>query len=188
MKLISSLNELVCYAKHKAISKYRLLLFAVLCLKTIDSTAQTHLEIERKKLFGTRTATVNAFETITIKTKANEKLKNLVITGFSDSAFIFKDHKPLKFSELQRITLVGERPICNLFGKFFKRFGIAFFALNTINQAITGNSPVFEAQALYIGGSIYAFGVVLRSFENKRIRVGSETKFTTIEIKFSEIN
>lgn len=188
MKLISSLDELDYCVKCKVISKGILLLCALLCLAATNIKGQTHLEIEHSKLFGSRTSTVHAFVRINIKTKTNEKLNHLIITGFSDSAFVFKDHAPIKYSELKRIAVIGDRPLCSLFGKFFKRFGVAFFALNTVNQAITGNTPVFEIQALYIGGSVFALGSLLRSFENKRIRIGEETKFTTIVVNYSEVN
>ena len=150
--------------------------------------AQAHLEIEHKTMFGVHTSTLNYFQKISIKTTEGEKLKHLVITGFSDSAFVFKDHKPLAFSSAKRITLLADRPLASLFGRFFRRFGIAFFGLNTLNQAITGNTPVFQVQALYIGSGIYSLGLALKAFENKQIRVRATTKFKTIEVNFSEIN
>ena len=188
MKLTSFLSGLAFCVKPQAMSTAVAVLLAGMCLLCPTAQAQSHLEIEHKKLFGTRTATLNAYQSITIKTKEGEKLKHLIITGFSDSAFVFKDHKPLSFYKAKRIIVLADRPLCSLFGKFFRRFGIAFFGLNTLNQAITDNTPVFQLQALYIGGGIYSLGLVLKAFENKQIRVGSGTQFKTIEVNYSEIN
>lgn len=188
MKLTSFLNDLVSCAKLYASPKAFVVATVFIVANNFVVQAQARLEIEHKKLFGIHTTTLNIYQKISIKTKEDKKLKQLVITGFSDSAFVFKDHKPLAFSAVKRITLLAERPLISLFGKFFRRFGIAFFGLNTINQAITGNTPVFQVQALYIGGSIYSFGLALKAFENKQIRIRSNTHFKTIEVNYSEIN
>ena len=188
MKLISFLNGLGCCANLGISPKAIAIVAAFIGANSFAVQAQAYLEIEHKKLFGAHTTTLNSFQKINIKTKQGEKLKHLVITGFSDSAFVFKDHKPLAFSATKRITLLADRPLASLFGKFFRRFGIAFFGLNTLNQAITGHTPVFQVQALYIGGGIYSLGLVLKAFENKQIRVRSHTQFKTIAVNYSEIN
>ncbi len=157
------------------------MLVAILLLTSSMVQAQKHLDITNHNLLSTKNYSVYIGDLIKVKLDNGKKYRLIKVSAFTDSSLVLSNDSIYAFSAIHKLTISANRPLCTFTRKILVRFGIMFAGLNTLNQAITGNTPIIEPAAFAIGGGIVALGLLFKPFENHHIKLRSSTDFRVYE-------
>jgi hypothetical protein len=167
----------------------RLLLFLLIICAITGVKGQTVLRVTRTFLGTVRIYDVYPGEEIGYRLKGKVFLRKNTVAHFSqDSTIIFDHAPPVKFDALRTIRFSRHIHILTTFKNAFAIAAVGFFALNTVNNLITGNHPVLSEKAAVISGGLAAVSITLRFFEKKRIRIGKRTSLSVLERNYENLN
>jgi hypothetical protein len=109
------------------------------------------------------------------------------IMSVSDSVLILEGATELKLRAIKSIRFNKGFHLLGSFKTFFFGLGIGFFPLNTVNQAITGHTPIIQASAAYISAGLLGAGLILRELGLKRVHINKRVDFKVIDLDFEHL-
>lgn len=146
------------------------------------------MQITNPNLLSTKNYSVYVGESIQLKTNSGINYKIVKVSAFTDSTLVLENDSVYNYKQLKKIRLWANRPLCTFSRRILIRFGIMFAALNTVNQAITGNTPLIEPAAFAIGGGIVLLGAAFRPFEYHRVRLHKNAVYKVYVVGYSGNN
>lgn len=149
--------------------------------------AQRRVEIIKPGLFHPHFYTLNEGEILNFKCRWSGRYQHDKIVLLADSFLILKSGAEFYYTDFKKIRIDRERHLLGSFQQFFFRMGLGFFPLNTINQAITGNRPIFQESALLISAGCLAVSFVLREFGFKRLVITKSTHFRMLDANYNHL-
>jgi hypothetical protein len=132
-------------------------------------------------MFRVKQLEIYTGDVINFKKKNASEWRTNRISAISDSAFYFSDGSRLRFPDVKKFRVRAPHSFAGTFQKFFLGLGVMFFPLNTVNQAIIGDRPLFSEKAALVSAGLLVCSFVCRELTIKRIRIDKRTEFKVTE-------
>lgn len=104
------------------------------------------------------------------------------LVNMTDSLLVFDNDAVVKLSEIKAVRIDGA-----LISPYFFGAGALFFILDTGHGAIFGRQQVVSDQALIVLGSCVAGGLIVKYFQDKRIRIKKNSVFRIIDTDYRNL-
>jgi len=146
------------------------LILVFLTAFSLGLQSQGFLRISVSRLGSVRSYEVPTGEMLSYKLKGDLVYRKDRVIGMQDSSIMFENFKEIKLSQIKALRLNKNVHLASTFQTVFLWGAIGFVSLNTLNNAITETSPVFNEKAVYISAGLLAASLITRELNLIRVR------------------
>jgi len=117
------------------------------------------------------------------KLKGDLICKTKIIANMKDSSLIFTDGTIIEIKKIKGVRIRGAR-----FSRYAIGAGLAFPALDIVNNLLFDRTPIVKERALMIGGVFIAVGLVLKYVQDKHIHIRKSSTFRVFDPDYQHLN
>lgn len=188
MKLTKSLSALVLCVSRRGEGLYIAILVCFSICASPKMHAQKRLDIIKHSAFNTKIYHLQEGDNLHFKLKDFRHHQKSRITFLTDSSMIMATGEEILYTDFRRMRIDYHRHLLGSFKTVFFGLGYSFFPLNTLNQVITGNEPVFQPVAIGISAALLSGALILREFGFKRLHVTQRITFRLMDLNFENMD
>lgn len=165
-----------------------LVLFFVLTTGFMKAQSQSLLRVTYMRFGSPKIFDVLNNEMLEFKLKGERHFNKDKVIKLQDSTILFENYTEVKLDQIQALRLRKNNYHIKVFQTIFFMGGVGFVTLNTVNNAITDTSPIFNEKAAYISAALLATGFLIREMGIVRIRMNKNKDMKIINIDFQHLN
>jgi hypothetical protein len=162
-----------------------LLLFFLFCSHFLSFSQSLQL-----RHFGISTTIRNMHvgELLRYKSQGTRSFQTKIISAFGDSSIVFEDGSEVLLNELKKIRIKNNNHLTGTFSNAFLILSFLCFPLNTLNQLITQQQPVFSAPAAAVSAGLCGLSLALKATTIKNYRIGKHNDLKIIRSVFNDLS
>ncbi len=146
-----------------------------------ELSAQRYLAVDLYRLGTFKRFSIYEGSMMKFKLKENHRMQKNKLVALKDSTLFFEDGTMVPVSDIKCVVVNRSHVLLQVLRRVLVIAGVGFIGLDTFNNAINGESPVFKEQVLTIGGSLFLAGQLLKLTETKRVRPGRNKRIHIID-------
>ena len=163
-------------------------LFSALIVVCTLHSQSSCLRVSFERFGNPKTYEIFTYEILHYKMKGDVFYRKNKIVNMRDSIIVFDNDSILHLNEIKAILLNKNIAEVRMLRTFFYATGIAFFTLNTVNNALIGTEPVLDGVAASISAGLIGTGFLIKQLEIRRIKMGKGKTLKVIPISYQNLS
>jgi hypothetical protein len=164
------------------------LIFLILTISVSHLIAQATLRLTTGSFGKAKIYDVYNYEILEYKLKSDKFYRKNKIVHMQDSLILFDNETEIKLGDIKAIRFRNLNYLEVILDKFFRRAGILFLSLNTVNNIIIESAPVISPKPVLISMALFGTSFIIKELGTKRIRMRKNKNLAILDFDYKHLS